>query len=84
LRICYNQITRYQEEIHLFPSRKPPEIPHYPGRLIGMGVGLGLVFGAALGFFTSNMLLGIVIGISGGALIGWLLERRKKDADEAQ
>ena len=59
--------------------RKLPEIPHYPGRIIGMGVGLGLVFGAALGFFTDNMLLGVVIGAGAGGLIGWLLERRKKD-----
>ena len=63
-------------------SRKPPEIPHYPGRIIGMGVGLGLVFGAALGFFSDNMLLGVVVGAGAGALIGWLLERRKKDGGE--
>ena len=61
---------------------KPPEIPNYPGRIIGMGFGLGLVFGAALGFFSDNMLLGVVVGAGVGALIGWLLERRKKDGGE--
>ena len=54
--------------------------PYYPGKYIGMGIGLGLIFGAALGFFAKDMLLGVVVGLCGGALIGWILDRRKRSA----
>ena len=48
------------------------------GRYIGMGIGLGLVFGSVLGFFSHNMLSGILIGAGGGFLVGFILEQRRK------
>ena len=54
--------------------------PYYPGKYIGMGIGLGLVFGSALGFFAHDMMLGVVVGLCGGALLGWILDRRKRSA----
>lgn len=60
----------------------PQKIPYYPGRYIGMGVGMGLVLGAALGFFSGQMLPGVLVGVSGGALVGWVLDRRKRKQDQ--
>ena len=52
------------------PQQTKP--PYYPGKYIGMGIGAGLIFGSALGFFARDMLLGIVVGLCGGALVGWI------------
>ena len=58
-----------------------PLPPYYRGRYIGMGLGVGLVFGAALGFLMRDQLQGVVIGAAGGVLVGWFLDRRKRRKD---
>jgi hypothetical protein len=70
-----------KEKCSMAEDPDPNKIPYYPGRYIGMGLGGGLVFGAALGFFSHDMLMGVVVGVVGGLLIGWILDRRKRSQE---
>jgi hypothetical protein len=79
--LCYNILIGVKRKNYMPDDPQPPKIPYYPGRYIGMGVGAGLVFGAALGFFTRDMLMGVVVGAVGGAFIGWILDRRRRKKD---
>jgi hypothetical protein len=50
-------------------------------KYIGVGVSLGLCFGAALGAAVHNVGLGIALGLPFGAAIGVVLARKKRGAD---
>jgi hypothetical protein len=50
------------------------------GKLVGVGVALGLTFGSALGAAFHNVGLGVALGLPIGAAIGAALERKNDNS----